>query len=94
MKTYLYRAVATVDVEPEGDWDIGIAYGESLGRQTGYLSRSSAVEAGRKSGVPFKIVRSQPVVFIESGNPFEEIQKLSAALSDALRKVSGGWRHD
>lgn len=63
MKTYLYRAIATETIEPEGEWDIGIEPGDILGRQSGYLSRSSAREAGESSGCDFEIVRSKPVSF-------------------------------
>lgn len=65
MKTYLYRAIATEAREPEDEWDIGIEPGEVLGRMSGYLSRSSAKEAGECSGVAYKVIRSEPVVFRE-----------------------------
>lgn len=62
MATYLYRAVALETVRDEfGDPHVGP--GDSLGRASGYLSRSSAVNAGVRSGVKFVIVRSVPVEF-------------------------------
>lgn len=92
MNTYLYRAVST---EPrtvvEYDWD---DFGESsphtyeepagmvLGRQTGYLSRSSAVDAGQRSGLGFEIVKSEPVEFLTDTERLRrQIQGLTAKLA-------------
>lgn len=93
MNTYLYRAVST---EPftvtEYEWD---DFGESsphvyvepagmvLGRQTGYLSRSSAVDAGRRSGLAFEIVKSEPVEFLTDTERLRrQIQRLTAKLAE------------
>lgn len=93
MTTYLYRAVST---EPftvtERDWnDFGdeeevFSYEEPagmiLGRQTGYLSRSSAVDAGRRSGLAFEIVRSEPVEFLTDTERLRrQIQRLTVELT-------------
>lgn len=92
MTTYLYRAVST---EPftvtEYEWD---DFGEEsphvyeepagmiLGRQTGYLSRSSAVDAGRRSGLAFEVVRSEPVEFLTDTERLRrQIERLSAELA-------------
>ena len=93
MTTYLYRAVST---EPfsvtEYEWD---DFGEEhpqvyvepagmiLGRQTGYLSRSSAVDAGRRSGLAFEIVKSEPVEFLTDTERLRrQIQRLTANLAE------------
>lgn len=92
MTTYLYRAVST---EPftvtEYEWD---DFGESsphvyeepagmiLGRQTGYLSRSSAVDAGHRSGLAFEVVRSEPVEFLTDTERLRrQIQRLTVELT-------------
>lgn len=63
MNTYLYRAIATNDIPDECGFELWFA-GDSIGRQSGYLSRSSAVEAGeRYAQGHYTIVRSLPVVF-------------------------------
>jgi hypothetical protein len=62
MPTYLYRAVAAEPWEGESV-DLSIWPGEPLGRSSGYLSRSAAVDAGERSGVKYAVVRSAPVVF-------------------------------
>lgn len=72
MSTYLYRAVA-VEYTHDLDSDELVYWpGLSLGRMSGYLSRSSAVDAGVAAGVAFEIVRSEPVVFLTRA---EKIQK-------------------
>lgn len=92
MTTYLYRAVST---EPftvtEYEWN---DFGESsphtyvepagmiLGRQTGYLSRSSAVEAGHRSGLAFEIVKSEPVEFLTDTERLRrQIRRLTTKLA-------------
>lgn len=79
MITYLYRAISMehVDDGPTGEplyWP-----GSTIGRSSGYLSRSAAVEAGKQAKVQFKIVRSEPVVFL----PDPELEALAEA--DELR---------
>jgi hypothetical protein len=64
MSTYLYRAIASTSDVDEFSGDLMVWPGVSLGRTSGYLSRSSAVNAGQRSGVDYVIVRSEPVVFI------------------------------
>lgn len=63
MSIYLYQALATETVEDEYTDDVIAWPGATLGRATGYLSRSSAVFAGDRSGIAYVIVRSRPVVF-------------------------------
>ena len=63
MSTYLYRAVALESDVDAFSGDLLIWPGESLGRGSGYLSRSSAVDAGECSGVAYVIVRSAPITF-------------------------------
>lgn len=81
MNTYLYRAITTEPctvstVEWEGGFPVDDSYtepaGAILGRQSGYLSRSAAVDAGRRSGLGFEIVRSEPVEFLTEA---EQLQK-------------------
>lgn len=94
MTTYLYRAVST---EPhtviESDWnELGeeetvVSYvepaGMILGRQTGYLARSSAVDAGFRSGLAFEVVRSEPVEFLTDTERLRrQIQRLTAQLAE------------
>lgn len=81
MSTYLYRAISTEETLPESPWDSGHWVGESLGRDSGYLSRSSAVDAGERSGIDYKIVRSKPVDFTEGASKRD---KLVDALVDLV----------
>lgn len=77
MTIHLYRAVAIED----GADDCGepIFRGEVLGsRVSGYLSRSSAMDAGRASGVEFEVERSEPIVFLSRR---ERLRKRAAELS-------------
>lgn len=84
MSVYLYRAVATEHVD---DAYMGepIAWpGMSLGRASGYLSRSGAKSAGERSGIAFEIVRSEPVVFLTRGQQLQKrINEMHAEL-DAI----------
>lgn len=90
MSTYLYRAVNAepVDVVEEYN-DDGTPYtlryeaGEfTFGRQTGYLSRSGATSAGQRSGHPYLVVRSEPVVFLTRREKLQrEIDRLQAELA-------------
>lgn len=90
MSTYLYRAIATEYVDNMYTHEPLAWPGMPLGRTSGYLSRSSAVVAGRSSGVAFTIVRSEPVVF---HNPPEaeaaELQAENAALRERIRELTG-----
>jgi hypothetical protein len=61
--TYLYRAIAVEYVDDAFTRELIAWPGMPLGRTSGYLSRSAAVNAGRASGVEHVIVRSEPVVF-------------------------------
>lgn len=90
--TYLYRAVS---IEPhkvsESEWDdFGVESahtytepaGMILGRQSGYLSRSAAVDAGERSGLAYEIVRSEPVVFLTYAERLrKQIRELTAELA-------------
>lgn len=87
MTTYLYRAIALEELEDEWTGDLTCWPGATLGRSTGYLSRSSAVDAGKNSGVRYTIVRSDPVVFPE---PLVVTQANEISdLKEALEAV--GW---
>jgi len=85
MKIVLYRAVALATVEsPSGD--LVVWPGMSLGRSSGYLSRSSAVAAGERAGVAFRVVRSLPVKFpvlpeVELAEAREQIAALREQLT-------------
>lgn len=83
MKVYLYRAVATEEIQPTDEpGDYGCYEGEPLGRMTGYLSRSSARQAGADSGRPHRVERSQS---IQWGPPKKDrIHTLAAALADLV----------
>ena len=62
MPTYLYRAV-TAEASKDLDGETTVWPGESIGRASGYLSRSGAKDAGERCGLAFVIVRSEPVAF-------------------------------
>lgn len=87
---HLYRAVNAepITISPEFDEDepwTEPAGAVVFGRQSGYLSRSGAVEAGRNAGIPFEIVRSEPVVFLTTRERLErEIDRLRAELAATL----------
>ena len=99
MTIYLYRAVALepVDHPPTGEpifWP-----GMPLGRATGYLSRSSAVHAGQRALVRFKILRSEPVTFhldaeirtaIETDELRERVAELESELASS-RAIRSRW---
>jgi hypothetical protein len=87
MATYLYRAVA---VEPDVDAESGETFiwpGMSLGRASGYLSRSAAKEAGERSGVRYVVVRSEPVSFVLPAEVLK--QREIADLRDRLSLLTG-----
>lgn len=86
MSTYLYRAIATETVEPMGEWDIGTDPGDILGRQSGYLSRSSATDAGERSGVGFAIIRSKPIDFSQGTSKIE--RNINALIDLAAEEAS------
>lgn len=80
--TYLYRAVATEHVDDALTGEPIAWPGSTIGRQSGYLSRSGAVDAGRSSGIDFEVVRSEPVVFLTRRERIErEIDRLRAELT-------------
>lgn len=74
---YLYRAVTAHE-------SLELPARFPLGRITGYLSRSSAVEAGDRSGLDYVIERSEPVVFLSRA---ENLRKQIAALEAELAAV-------
>lgn len=79
--TVLYRAVATEHVDDAFTGDVIAWPGAVLGRQSGYLSRSGATDAGRRSGIAFKIVKSEPVVFLSEAERIrKQIWELTARL--------------
>lgn len=101
MTTYLYRPVAdeyseTYD-ESYGEV-IVVEPGDNLGgRASGYLSRSSAVAHGKKSGIAFRIERSHPVAFGErKGTKADDLAHMGQTLaglvlsgnSDAAKAVA------
>jgi len=90
--TYLYRAVLTEYVQVRDERN-GHTYhytpGHVIGRQTGYLSRSSAVDNGlafiNEKGGSFEVVKSEPVRFLTADEKREKrIAELEAELA-ALR---------
>lgn len=82
---YLYRAVATTETRNPFTEDLVTWPGSPIGRATGYLSRSAAVNAGAECGVPFEIVRSEPVIFLTRRERLErEIDRLRAELAETL----------
>lgn len=90
MSTYLYRAVATEHVENAYNGEPIAWPGMPLGRTSGYLSRSSAVIAGKASGVGFTIVRSEPVVFHDPPEvEAAELRAEIACLRERLRDRDG-----
>lgn len=90
MTTYLYRPVAdeyseTYD-ESYGEV-IVVEPGDNLGgRASGYLSRSSAVAHGKKSGIAFRIERSNPIAFGAHPAPSgqAELARMGQALADLV----------
>ncbi|MFT4156516.1 MAG: hypothetical protein QM630_01085 [Microbacterium sp.] len=81
--TYLYRAVSAepITFAEDGEEWTEPAGAVTFGRASGYLSRSGAVNAGRESGQPFEVVRSEPVVFLTRRQKLErEIERLRAEL--------------
>lgn len=90
MATVLYRAVALETVPDDLDQPY-IGPGDSLGRASGYLSRSAAAEAGIRSGVKHVIVKSRPVEF---DMPIEVRQAQHIALlEEQLRERVEARRH-
>lgn len=88
MKTHLYRAIALDDYEDEYTREPIYWVGSVIGRQTGYLSRSAAVDAGRRSGIEFEIIRSEPVIFLTRAEQLQKrINELTADLEVVQRPV-------
>lgn len=72
---YLYRAVTVRE-------SLELPARFPLGRVTGYLSRSSAVEAGERSGLDYVVERSEPVVFLGRAEKLRrQIAELEAELA-------------
>lgn len=88
MSAHLYRAVALDELYDEWSGDLLLWVGAPIGRTTGYLSRSSAVEAGKNSGVRFTIVRSEPVVFPEPNELVAQAQEIADLKAKLL---AAGW---
>ncbi len=91
--TYLYRAVTTVPVEvisyEDGEQVSFIEpAGRPIGRQSGYLSRSAAVEVAHRyeyTDAEFEVLRSEPVIFLTTRERLErEIDRLRAELAATL----------
>lgn len=82
MNLYLYRAVSTENIEPEEEWEHAIWVGMPLGRETGYLSRSSAKDAGERSGIDYRIERSQPIQWAPPRK--DRMRSLAVALADLV----------
>jgi|GEM_PF-5269703 len=87
MSTFLYRALALDSADDPFTGDPILWPGATIGRATGYLSRSSAVEAGESSGVEYVIVKSLPVVFpvplvVEQARRIDELEDHLAHVTD------------
>ncbi len=81
MSVYLYRAISLEESRDEYTDELIYGVGSAIGRQSGYLSRSSAVDAGRASGARFEVRRSEPVVFLtEAETLSKQIRELTAEL--------------
>lgn len=88
MSVYLYRAVATEDVDDAFTGEPIAWPGSTLGRQSGYLSRSGAKTAGDRSGIAFEVVRSEPIVFLTREQKLvREIRELTAELESIRSAV-------
>lgn len=86
MSTYLYRAVnaepITVNDDMDSEPEVIPSGGLTFGRQSGYLSRSSAVSAGMRSPYAFEIIRSEPVMFLTRAEKIQkQINELHAELA-------------
>ncbi len=92
---YLYRAVLTVQKRtecdlPNGDDLVPVVMvarpGTPVGRKTGYLSKSSAIDAAYRNGLldhEFEVVRSEPVEFLTDTERLRrQIQRLTAQLAE------------
>ncbi len=80
-RTFLYRALSLEEVFDEYTDEVQIFIGDSLGRSSGYLSRSGAKRAGERFGGRFAIVRSEPIAFAAS-EEVDEAQRV-ALLAEA-----------
>lgn len=85
MRTYLYRVISTRD-DQHGRIGAHMKHvyseGEHVGRATGYLSRSSAIEAGERAGVDYLIERSQPIKWEPPRK--DRMRSLAVALADLI----------
>lgn len=90
---YLYRAVTVkpIAVQVEGEDEVW-APGVIIGRQSGYLSRSSALAAGFRdhyASDEFEVIRSEPVKFLTAAEKREKrISELESELAVLLAAVS------
>ena len=83
---YLYRAVATEFVHDAETLEEIIWPGATLGRATGYLSRSAAFDAGARSGFDFTVVRSEPIQFPTP--PEVEVAELRAEIAHLREELA------
>lgn len=82
----LYRAVTTTPQEIFYDGECVIEPpGIVIGRQSGYLSRSGAVDAARRAHFDlheFEILRSEPIIFLSKSERLRrEINRLTEELA-------------
>jgi hypothetical protein len=89
MSVFLYRAICLEHADDAFTGEALLWPGLPLGRSSGYLSRSSAVVAGQRSGVEFKVVRSSPVKFpalpeVELAEAREQISVLRSQLGELV----------
>ena len=82
----LYRAIALEHVNDPISGEPVLWVGSPIGRWSGYLSRSSAADAGHASGVKFAVVKSLPVIFpvpmvVEQAQRIEELEQRLATVT-------------
>ncbi|GAA4176355.1 hypothetical protein [Gryllotalpicola koreensis] len=90
---HLWRAIALEDQHLDWTDEIFVTVGDTLGRQSGYLSRSAAVDAGKRSGLKFKVVKSDPITFpIDPDVEAIELRAQVAGLKEQLAQIRSGDR--
>ena len=87
MSIHLYRAVALEEIVNDWTEQVDVYVGQSLGRSSGYLSRSGAKAAGERAGIRYVIVKSAPITFptspeVERIELEQEIAELRARLAE------------
>lgn len=92
MSTFLYRAVSLEARDDEWTGEPIYFIGDSLGRATGYLSRSAAKDAGERSGVEYTIVKSLPVLFalpkvVEQARHIQDLEERLAIVTPIAQVV-------